>query len=399
MTPAGSSTRLLTPAFIVLAAADLAFFISAGIVLPVASRFAEGPLAAGQAGVGVAIASFSLAAIVMRPVVGWASDRFGRRPLLLGGAAMSVLALLLHVPAGTLPAFIAVRGLLGVAEGFFFVAAMAAATDLSPETRRGEAISFFSLSLYLGLAIGPLIGEAILAGASYTTVWLAAAGVSLLTVGLAALIPETAPAVKAGERRPRGRLIHPAGLFPGLLVLTGAWGMAGYLAFVALHARNVGLGGAGTPLAIYSLIVVALRIVGARLPDRFGAVRLSGSALVLTAAGLAICGLAPNEAGLLAGTVVYSVGVAFLFPAMIAMAVNRVVPEERGSVVGTTSAFLDIGFGIAPIVLGFVAERTGYPGTFLVSAIVAGLGASLLFARRATVVAWVQPAGSATLGG
>jgi MFS family permease len=202
---------------------------------------------------------------------------------------------------------------------------------------------------------------------------------------LAVFIPETAPAIRAGGRGTRGRLIHPAGLFPGLLGLAGAWGMAGYLAFVALHARNIGLGGAGTPLAIYSLIVVALRIVGARFPDRFGAVRLSGTALVLTAVGLAICGVVPTEAGLLAGTVVYSIGVAFMFPAVIAMAVNRVDPEERGSVVGTTSAFLDAGFGIAPIILGLVAERSGYPGTFLVSAVVSALGAGLLIARRQSV--------------
>jgi MFS family permease len=131
--------------------------------------------------------------------------------------------------------------------------------------------------------------------------------------------------------------------------------------------------------------VVGLRIVGARLPDRFGAVRLSGSALVLTAAGLAICGIVPTATGLLVGTLVYSIGVAFMFPAVIAMAVGRVRPEDRGSVVGTTSAFLDLGFGIAPIVLGTVAEGAGYPGTFLVSAAVATGGAGLLFARRASI--------------
>jgi fucose permease len=53
--------------------------------------------------------------------------------------------------------------------------------------------------------------------------------------------------------------------------------------------------------------------------------------------------------------------------------------------VGTTSAFLDAGFGIAPIILGLVAERSGYPGTFLVSAVVSALGAGLLIARRQSV--------------
>ena len=77
--------RLVTPAFVALAAATLAFFISAGIVLPVAPRFARFALDADAVGVGVAIGSFSIAALLLRPLVGWSSDRFGRRPLLVGG--------------------------------------------------------------------------------------------------------------------------------------------------------------------------------------------------------------------------------------------------------------------------------------------------------------------------
>ena len=376
--------RLITPAFVAVAAATLAFFISAGIVLPVAPRFAEQSLGADQLGIGVAIASFSIAALILRPIVGWSSDRFGRRPLLIGGSLLAVAALALHLVAADLAVFIVARALLGAGEGFFFVAALAAASDIAPVARRGEALSFLSLSLYLGLAVGPLIGEALLGVGSYFAVWLAAGVVAGIAVVLAWLTPETMPRA-LGRERPGGQrapLIHPAGLFPGLVILLGLWGMAGFLTFLPLYAREVGLEGAALPLAAYALVVIGLRIVGARLPDRIGAARLSGAALACSAVGLAMIGFLPNVAALLIGTVVFAIGVAFTMPALLALAVSRVPDGERGTVVGTAALFLDLAFGIAPVVLGLIAARTGYGPTFLISAALAALASGLLIVRR-----------------
>jgi MFS family permease len=382
--PRAPNAGVISHAFVALAIATLAFFIAGGIVLPVASLYAKGPLGTDAAGVGVALGSFSIAALVMRPFVGWASDRFGRRPLLIAGSAVTVVALLLHIPATSVPLFVAVRALLGVGEAFFFVAALAAAADLAPANRRGEAISFLSLSLYLGLAIGPVIGETLLRLTAYAGVWLLAAAVAGAAAGLSWVTPETAPGAEPGvaARRGRGRLIHPAGIFPGLLIMSGIWGMAGFLAFVPLHAVKLGLYGAGPALALFAGIVIALRILGARLPDRLGTARLSGAALAVSAVGLAILGLAPGIGGLLLGTAVLAVGVAFTFPALMALAVSRVPAAERGSVVGTASAFLDLAFGIAPASLGLIADASGYPGAFLVSAIIAAGGSLLLVIRR-----------------
>src|SRR5215207_9599634 len=147
MTSAATITpRLFTPAFGALFAAALVFFTSGGLVLPVSSRFAAGPLGADATGVGISIGAFAIAALALRPVVGWSSDRFGRRPLLIGGGLMTVGALLFHLVASSLPLFIVARSLLGIAEAFFFVAAVAAVSDLAPPERRGEAINYASLS-------------------------------------------------------------------------------------------------------------------------------------------------------------------------------------------------------------------------------------------------------------
>jgi predicted MFS family arabinose efflux permease len=383
----GSETRLVTPAFLALATATLAFFIAGGLVLPIAPQYVRFGLGADATGVGVAIGAFAVASLVLRPVVGWSADRFGRRPLLLGGSLVTVGALVLHLVATSLSLFIVARCLLGAGEAFFFVAALAAASDIAPVSRRGEAITFLSLSLYLGIAIGPPIAELIFGSGSYQSVWVVAAGVASAALVLAWFVPESAPAVlgDVNSPRPRRRLVHPAGIFPGIVIFLGLWGMAGFLTYLPLYAPSIGAGGAGLPLAIYAFIVVGLRVVGARWPDRFGAARLSGGALIVSAIGFAIMGLIQSPFGLFAGTIVFACGVAFTMPALLSLAVSRVVPEERGSVVGTATLFLDLAFGFAPVGIGLMADKVGYGPTFLVSAALAGLGSALLLGRRAAL--------------
>jgi MFS family permease len=394
--------RLVTRPFVVLVAAGLAFFTAGSAVLPVASQFAEGPLEANTVGVGIAIGAFAIGSLLLRPAVGWGSDRFGRRPLLVFGTLLSIAALVLHMLVDSLPMFVVARAMLGAAEAFFFVSMLAAASDLAPPGRSGEAFNLASLALYLGLAIGPPIGESVLDVSGFDAVWIVAAGLTVIAAVLSLAVPETAPAVlaaAAGEtKRVRARLFHPAGLFPGLLVLLGTWGMAGYFAFVPLHAKEIGMSGSAVPLTVYAVLVVVLRLVFAKLPDQVGAARLSGTALIVATIGLTVIGLIPTQIGLVAGSAVFAFGMAFMMPALLTLAVSRVDETERGAVVGTTSVFLDLSFGLSPAFLGAVAATAGYAGVFLASAVVAGCGAVLLLARRHALAAPVR-AGAVTLDG
>jgi MFS family permease len=77
---------------------------------------------------------------------------------------------------------------------------------------------------------------------------------------------------------------------------------------------------------------------------------------------------------------------------LLAVAVARVDEMERGSVVGTTTAFVDLSFGMSPAVLGVVAGSIGFHGAFLVSAVVATLGACVLAFRRRSLVPQPEPA-------
>jgi len=372
----------MTPTFLAFSAAVLAFFVSGAIFLPVVPRFTVGPLGGDDFAVGVVLGAFAVSSLIMRPFAGRIADRRGRRTALLVGAVITVAASFGHLIADSVPLLIAMRLILGVGEALFFVAAFAAATDLAPSHRRGEAISLISLSLYLGLAIGPVIGETLLSSLGYEAAWVAAGVIALAAVVLSWLAPETLPPEARSEDHTGQRLLHRRGIEPGLLLLCGVWGMGPFFAFLPLLADQQQLGGAGTFFGIFAIVVVVLRVIGARLPDRIGAAKLSGTALVVSASGMLLAGLVPTYVGLLVATVIFAVGVAFTFPAIMAMAVIGTPADERGAVVGTAGLFVDAAFGLSPAVLGLLARSSGYPSTFLVSAVIAGIGAAWLLIRR-----------------
>jgi MFS family permease len=370
---------ILTRPFLLVSLASLAYFVADGTSLALVARFATGPLGADALGAGLTYGAFSLSALVLRPLSGRLADRNGRRPLMVGGSLLFGAVMLAHLLAGSLAILVALRLLLGVAEALVFVAAFAAEADLAPPERRGEALTFFSLSLYAGVAVGPLIGEAAFGAGGFPAVWIASAGVAGIAALLALAVPETRPAGETGTVA-SGRLLHPAGILPGLILMTGVWGMGGYFTLMPPYVVGpLGLDGARLFLLTFGGTVIVARLLGARLPDRLGARRLSGTALLITAAGLGLMGVLPTVSGLLAGTLLLGLGVAFTTPALASLTVSRAPSNERGAALGTFSAFIDLAFGLGPIAMGGVAAASTTPVAFLSAAAVALLGAAILW--------------------
>ena len=379
----------MTGPFMALAAASLVYFIADGLTLPIYPVFVAGPLAGDDAQLGIVFGAFSVTALLLRPWAGTFADRRGRRPLLIGGAVVLIVAMLGHLAATTVELLIVMRLLLGASEAGFFVAAFTMASDLAPEDRRGEALSLVSLSLYAGVAIGPFIGELVLGQDRFALAWIAAAALAVVATLVALRVPETRPTSepgKSGKIAPppthRYRFIHPGGIVPGLIVLAGTWGMAGFFVFAKPYGEGLGLPAVAPLFLLYAGIVIAIRAVMPWAPDRFGGRRLGLAALVAIITGLTVMGLVSSPIGLYLGTAVMALGVAFLPPAILTMAQVGVPALERGTLIGTASMFIDLGFGVAPVILGIVARGSGYPMTFLVSAVIGAIGFALLAASR-----------------
>jgi MFS family permease len=372
--------RLVSAEFVRLGLAALAYFFADGVLLPTVPLYVDGPLGAGDIAVGLAVGAFSATALVLRPWAGRIADRSGRRLLMIIGAGAFAVSVAAYGLADGVPVLVGLRLLTGVGEAFFFVGAVTAMSDLAPAERRGEAISLFSLSLYVGIALGPPAGEAVAGRFGFPAAWLLASAAAVTALLLARRVGGSVDAGLDAAVHAPGRLIHPAGVLPGVLLLTAIWGMAGFLAFVPLYALDQGLAGSGLLLFLFAGIVVVIRAAGARLPDRLGAVRATRAALASITLGLAIIGAVRSPAGLVAGTVVLAVGVALATPAIMMLALQDVPANERGSVMGTVSMSLDLAFGLGPATLGVVAAATGRGGLFLVAAGVAALGLTLVLA-------------------
>jgi MFS family permease len=373
----GSRERLVTPTFVLIAMATLAYFVSVSVVLPVLPLYVRGPLGGGDVAVGVTVGAFSVTALLVRPWAGRLADRRGRRLPMLLGIGIVTVSVAAYVAASSVPALVGLRLVTGAGEALFFTGAASAIADLAPDDRRGEAISFFSLALWTGIAIGPVVGEVVLGEAGYDRVWLVAASLGLLALllTLRVRVPPVSP-----ESGP-SRLIHRGALLPGTAVLASIWGAAGFFAFVPLYARELGLSGSRGVFVVFSVIVLAIRFAGARLPDTMGPMRAARLSLVVSATGLAVMGVWPTTSGLFAATAVYAVGQALAFPALMSLALRGTSRGERGAAIATFTAMVDVGFGIGPAALGFVAHGFGYGGVFLIGAAVAVLGFVLLLTR------------------
>ncbi|MCC5947421.1 MAG: MFS transporter [Nitriliruptoraceae bacterium] len=367
-------TRLFSRQYSLVAAATFLFFTAFGASLPVLPRYVVDVLGHGDAAVGIVFAVYAAAAVVVRPWIGRVGDRSGRRILVLGGAALTGLALLGHLAATSLELLVLMRVLAGAGQAAVVVGFSTLSVDLSPPERQGEGASYVMVALQLGLGFGPVLGELALRVGGYDLVWIASAVGCLVAFAIGAMLPSL-PSSRTLTAR---GLFHPAAIRPGIVLWLGTLGFVGFLAFVPLYAAEIGVAQVGLLFLLCSGTIAIVRTLGAKLPDRLGAVRLGSIGLSFVLAAMLVLGLVPTVAGLVTATLLLGFGAAIVAPSMVVAAVRGVPEGERARVMSTFTMFLDLASAIGPFALGLAAASTGYGPTFVVAGLAAGLGLVLL---------------------
>ncbi len=380
--PAADDDRLVTPTFVLITIAALGYFTALGMHLPVLPRYVEDELGGSGTAVGIAVGAFAVSAALVRPLVGRLGDQLGRRPLAVVGAGLAAISMAGYGLVESLPVLVGFRLLTGLGEAAFFVGAATAVQDLSPDDRRGEAASFFSTSIYGGLAIGPFLGEVLYRNGGAGRVWMVSAALAAVGAALALLIPAhlgridpTASTPPTAALAPRRRFLHPAAVMPGTILLLGLMGFAAFSSFLAIHLDDLGIDDAGPYFLLYGASVLVVRVFGARIPDRLGAVRTATGSLVSIAAGVSVIAVVDAPAAIAAGTLVFSIGMSLLFPALFGLTVNRAPASERSHAVGTFSLFFDLSQGVGAPALGIVVDVVGTDrSAFVAAAVIALVG-------------------------
>jgi MFS family permease len=133
------------------------------LILPVFSVYAVQYPGATAALAGVAFGSYALIQSLMQLPLGWASDRWGRRPVLLAGLAIFALGSIACGLAQNISQLIIARSLQGM--GAVGSVALAALADVTRPTVRTQAYTVIGIaigaSFMIGILAGPLLAARI----------------------------------------------------------------------------------------------------------------------------------------------------------------------------------------------------------------------------------------------
>lgn len=358
-------------------------FLAIGAVLPILPRYVRGPLHAGDVAVGIVVGAFAITAVVGRPIGGRLADARGRRPIVVAGMLLSALGGAMYfLPLGVLGLVLA-RLVLGVGDGWVFTGGATWIVDLAPEHRRGQAIGIFGLSIWGGLAAGPVLGEALYAGLGYDAVWAFALLGPLVGAAIARRVPDPHVPVERAAGADRGPLLPVAVRLPGLALALANVGYGTVAGFLVLHLQRQGIGHGAAAFTAFAASVVFGRLALGSLPDRLGPQVTALGAFVAETASLVLIGSAHSWAAAAVGAVVMGAGFSLLFPSLALIVMNRVGEEGRGTAMGAFTAFFDVGVGLGAPLAGAVAAAADYPAAFYTAAGAAAIGALLGASRPA----------------
>lgn len=367
-----------TPLFIIflIVFIDLLGF---GIIIPILPSYALKDFGSSEMTVGALVASFSLAQLIVTPIWGRLSDRFGRKPILAFSLVISVAGYVLFGMAQTLVLLFASRMLSGLGGGNIS-AAQAYIADVTAPHERAKGMGLIGAAFGLGFVFGPVAGG-LLSRYGYAVPGYTAAGLSLLALILTVTVLPESPRDSAARASSAFTLAQLGATFrqPNLGLLLAAFFLATfgyaniYATFPMLATRDfgytdhevgylfgfIGLVGAITQGGLF-------RFFSTRVPER--SLVLTGA--VLTMIGLACIPIPGTTLFLHAVLLVLALGTGLMTPTTLGLISKRADPREQGAILGINQSLGALARVLGPVWGTWVFQAYGHAWPFLTGGIV-----------------------------
>ncbi|MBS7638374.1 MFS transporter [Candidatus Bathyarchaeota archaeon] len=168
------------------------FILTQGVLFTVFPIHANEGIGISLTEIGLLMGMRSIGHVVSVPIMGWASDKIGRRPIILFGlAASALLTISLNAASSLLPLAVLMFA-LGMTTGAIWIVSPVIAGESVPEPLRGVAIGTYRTSFDLGSVLGPIIMSSIMRDYGISTCFY---------ISSALLLANLAPALKIKEHR------------------------------------------------------------------------------------------------------------------------------------------------------------------------------------------------------
>ena len=407
-----------------LLASQFVLFLGVGALLPALPLYAQS-IGLSSSANGVVISAPALAMLVLNLPLGRATDRYGRKPLMMGGMVVMALADVGTAMSRSVAALVPMRMLLGVGRAGCECGDRAYLADLCarvPE-KRGIIVAGQSTVHAVGLVIGPLLGGRLMEayGAPAAFYYVAAAAVGT-AIGYS-FLPETL----TEETREAAELKatmdeEDGGMFEGLnpfmssdereelrerksqressswltllanreqrvLLLCASANSLGFVAkltVIPLYASghlDASPAEVGNLFSITALLGLATAPLSGLAADKFGKKVVVGAALAACATGLFFGAQSQTQSELIFFIGAWGIGTAAAGPAINALAQELAPKGGEGEALTLPKSAADFIFLIGPLVLGVLDDFIGTDnaGMILCSSAAAIAAASCFF--------------------
>ena len=328
--------------------------------------------------VGLVMGGSATLGLLLRPWMAQWINRMGARVMWLLGytvfAAASVANLFLS-DVGVM-IYVARSGLL-LGAAIVFASGLTYVSQTSPDHRRTEAIGVFGIGGFLGMLLGPLMGDLFLADrerANFVALFLVAAAANVLPAMGVFLLRDS-------DRQGRGSSVRLKEFvrvvrrhWPGLILLVDfAFGVcmtapfifvASFIDHASLHLKHVSV--IGLFFFCYAGLGIVVRLWSRRLPDRIGARRVLLVGMCFMSLGMLSFGWVTADRVWLIMVPAFLAGIghSLMFHTMTSLTLENFPSEVRGTGSALALMMLDLGTIAGAPALGLIGERYGYAALF-----------------------------------
>ncbi|SCV21583.1 GlpT transporter possible quinolone resistence protein [Bacillus cereus] len=361
--------RLWTKSFIQMTFAMLFLFTGFYLLVPTLPLFIK-EIGGNESQVGLMMGMFTIAAVVIRPIIGGMLDQYGRRSFIIFGLIFFGLTMYAYNLASTIILLAVLRVIHGVTWAVSTTAVGTAITDIIPDSRRGEGMGWYGMAM----TIGPMIGLSVVQNYSFHGLFLLATLLSFMAVLLSFM---TKMSFTPQKEKGKMQLFEKSVLSITIVVFFLSFAYGGITTFLPLFASSIDVN-PGTFFLVYAVALTIVRPISGKLLDKFGEVFIILPALCITILAIVVLTLSNGLTGVMIAAILYGIGFGSAQPALQAAMLTIVDPSKRGVANASFFTAFDLGIGLGAILLGVVSQMFGYRILFAGSAI-SGLIAFIIF--------------------
>lgn len=353
-----------------------------GILIPILPTFATKELGISEFLIGLAIALYSFTQFIFNPILGNLSDKYGRKPLIIGTLFLNAVGYIIFAFTHTYLLLLISRIVAGIG-GSSIGVAQAYIADVTTKENRSKGMGLIGAAFGLGFVFGPLIGG-FLAKYGYEVTGFVSAGFSFMAFGLTAFaLPESLKVKALSAVKTRGKKIFDLNAFREI-ILHPDIGILLILFFI-LTFSNANIYGTFAILGhkvygftdmqngyIFGIIGIVSAIVQGGLLNRlnkyFSDKKLISFGAIFMMVGLGMIPYGGTFTGLAVICIILSLGTGILQPTILSL-ISKVTPEnEQGVTLGLNQSLSAMGRVLGPLWGGFSYEFLGYQFPFLTGA-------------------------------